>query len=312
MTRRMDLSILEEFVSSVFIAIRNEEPLDEISKSIKSNIIKKLSSEWNNVDASKLLDLARSIQENVIDGLVKMGFTVARVKAELRSKGLVGISSGSFKTIFEVGLNIDPIIGLPYYPASSIKGLVRSAFEKHYSEEFRDEELESIEKFLFGVEGSEETGIGILKFFDAYPIGCSKRVKNCSVYTGAVVTPHYYKGGEVVDTELDAMPIPVVHLAISPGLVYEFIIAAMEGEILEAIQKDSVFKEYIEALRETSKNGCGNLSKLVLKEIMKILMKELRSGGFARGSKGYNVFEPQDELLDDLRGKVRFFSITIE
>ena len=257
----------------------------------------------------RALEISRKLVEERLKGLSSSGYEVGYLDLELTSPGIVGIATGPMKLVFEVGLNIDPIIGLPYYPGSSIKGVARKAvsetLRKCIVNNKRDKDkvekiVNDIVDTIFG-KTDNEARISLVTFLDAYPIGCSS--EDCSIYTGAIVTPHYYREGKPVETELDASPIPVPHIAIAPGLIFRFIIG-----VRKAFSPDSA-----EKLKEVNVQKCGlpNLNldspRDLLRFIAIVLLRELNAGSFARGKKGYNVFEPYDGLVQ--ASSVRAFGL---
>jgi len=268
----------------------------------KDNTIKML--ETNFTVQSKIMSeairRAKKMMDKRIEALSNAGYEVAYVNAELRSPGLTGMGSGLLKLIFEVGLSIDPILGLPFYPASTIKGIARHSFLQNFNLGIDEckEKAEELTDTIFGKSpgGSEDRGhISLVTFLDAYPIGCAK--EECSVYTGGIVTPHYYQGGEPVDTEMDAQPVPVPHLLIAPGLVFRFVLGVRKKPYPEEVDR------VLSKAKDITNNNCSNALKLessqdILRLVALALMKELRGGSFARGKKGYNVFEPTNVLRD--------------
>ncbi len=198
------------------------------------------------------------------EALKSAGYHVVRLDFVLESRGIVGSSSGPLATVFEVGLSIDSLLGLPYYPASSLKGAARAACEDLAGDDVCD--------FLFGSRGR----VSNVVFTDAYPIGCLQG-KLCMVYTGDVVNPHYYDGGRAVISELDAMPVPIVHLSIGEGTVFSTVVGV----------RDDSWPRELEVP--------GDLAEPPVKAIIRLLGSALLSGFAARSGKGYNIARLLDE-----------------
>ena len=221
-----------------------------------------------------LTDVSRAY-ERVYDHVVDLQF-------KLIDRGLVGTGSGLFASIFEVGLGIDWILGLPYYPASTVKGAVRSAAEELLGTEAAER--------LFGSLGARGSMAAVV-FSDAYPVGCLNRSRHpCLIVTGDVITPHYFrpKWGKVVDAELEAGPTPIQHLAIAPGTVFRVVVGLDVARIRSA---DEVVKRAIERnLLSKKEVELGNMALLLL--MARLVAAALASGFAARSGKGYNVLLP--------------------
>ncbi len=193
------------------------------------------------------------------------GIIVVDAKTVEGSRFLVGSSSGVLRTVFEVGLAWDYMFDLPYIPGSSLKGAMRASAEALLG----DGDLVS---YLFGSEkNSRRKFAGCLEVFDAYPVEAPNGLLDLDV-----ITPHYYEGGNVKESEIEAQPIPVVHVSIAPGVKFRFIIAHRCSE--------DVLKRLSEALRSigVEAQGMGALAAL--------LGAALLSGVGARTGKGYGVF----------------------
>ncbi len=243
-----------------------------------------------------------SILENYVNNIAKslsnLGFGVAELFFRLDSQGLVGSGGGVFKPIFEVGLTVDPVLGVPYYPGSGIKGAVRSLTSELYGED--------VEKILFGHSAGEKGSAGHAFFSDMYPVGCSR--DECSIFRGLVVNPHYYRGGEPVEDELQVKTNPVVHIGVSEGLVFGLVIGT------RPVSDKSRRKKLAEMLQnprfgdDNDMEVPGIIKKLAssdnldLTTIISLLTMETLSKGIAaRSNKGYNVFTPVETFNHQFR-----------
>ena len=194
---------------------------------------------------------------------------VAAVKARLveGSRLLVGGSTGVLQAVFEVGLAWDHVLDLPYIPGSSLKGAMRASAEALLGDEYK-----SVVEAVFGSRSSS----GCIEVFDAYPVEAPGNLLDLDV-----VTPHYYKGGEVKESELEAQPVPVVHLSVAPGVAFHFIVAHRCPEsVLRGLSTAFHNKLRIKA------SGPGAVAAL--------LIVALFSGVGARTGKGYGVFRVED------------------
>ncbi len=195
---------------------------------------------------------------------------VAVVDARLveGSRLLVGGSSGILQALFEVGMSWDYVLDLPYIPGSSLKGAMRASAEALLGKDYKD-----ILYSVFGPETeSKKKFAGCLEVFDAYPVEAPRGLLDVDV-----ITPHYYKGGEVRSSELEVQPMPIAHVSVAPGTVFRFVVAHR--------CPNSVLQQLSRALRERLKihaSGAGALATL--------LGMALFNGIGARTGKSYGVF----------------------
>ena len=297
LTRRLDLYLLDRFVTSVFDKSEDLNISNLINNALMLCSGNSEASRWYKTVLSKSEDEQKELPnytKNIADSLSGLGFSVAELFFRLDSQGLVGSGSGVFKPIFEVGLTVDPVLGVPYYPGSGIKGAVRSLTSELYGED-------NVEKILFGHSAGEEGSVGHVFFSDMYPVGCSR--DKCSVFRGLVVNPHYYRGGEPVEDELQVKTNRVVHIGISEGLVIGLVIGT------RPISDKNTRKKLAEMLQnprfgdDNDMEVPGIIKKLAssddldLTTIISLLTMETLSKGIAaRSNKGYNVFTPVESF----------------
>ena len=232
---------------------------------------------------------AGEIMDIIADGLPAAtgSRVVVDFLAYLRGKGLVGTGSGLLHAVLEVGLTMDPLLGLPYYPGSSVKGAVRSVAESLFN---RDDYVD----LLFG-EAGDSGHAGVYVFTSAYPVGCYKDSPHpCLVITGDVVTPHYFVPGEgVVKREMDARPVPIQHVAIAPGTVFRFIIGVRPPPIrLRDKTRDLLEYAKSEGVPVSAPDGGSGMLVELGKLGLALTLAALNWGIAARSGKGYNFFAP--------------------
>ncbi|MCS7122888.1 MAG: type III-B CRISPR module RAMP protein Cmr6 [Candidatus Micrarchaeota archaeon] len=138
------------------------------------------------------------------------------ITAKTNSRLLINMASGLGKTVFEVGLNIHPLFGIPYIPSSSIKGSLRSYIHNNYPSK----------EVIFG----NEERIGELAVLDAFPISYEKRLLD-----GEVTAPIYGSGDVKKFKEHQVSPIPVIYPCIAKGVTFRFIIALNSEELKKEI-----------------------------------------------------------------------------
>ena len=205
------------------------------------------------------LRLVNGVMDEVRNALRSLGYRVIDVRARLNYKAISGTSQGLFHLIFEVGLNYDEILDVPYIPGSTIKGILRSRLYSLAGDDGGE---------VFGDEGRE----GYVIVSDAYPVGS----KGGRLLIGDIVNPHYYKGGEPVNSEYDVQPIPIKHLSVRDGVSFRFVIGVdKRAKVNEAIKEKLGVKDAVEL-------------------VSVLLAYSMRTGLGARSTKGYGVFEVEE------------------
>lgn len=193
----------------------------------------------NNLTLKNLLEEKQRSQKQFCEIYEKAGYKIINYQAELKSPLITGIGQTHPN---EVGMVFDHTIGIPYIPASSVKGIVRfvhtlGLIDSDDASEFikQDDKGEYIEEsnpktlipFLFGGDldikkaGKKEIEkrSGKIIFLDAYP----DKVPDLHV---DIMNPHYgdYYSDENGKTPpadyLD--PTPIKFLTVKPGTVFIF------------------------------------------------------------------------------------------
>lgn len=113
----------------------------------------------------------------------------------------------------DISLAWDPVLNLPYIPASTVKGVVRA----YLTMGSVTVEGLSVDDLLG--EAGKLAHVGYTVFFDAYPVGCEK-----TLVEPDVITPHYSEVEWRVD-ETSAKPRPIVFPTIAPGTTIYFPVA---------------------------------------------------------------------------------------
>ncbi len=295
---RLDIAVVESYVESFLRSLATgTASSDETGRRAKKEALEIITGyEPGSPLAAWLgtaLQAGRELLDSVEKGLAEAGYYVARLAFALESQGLVGAGSGVFKSVFEVGLTVDPVLGLPYYPGSGLKGAMRSFVESYFGEDFASE------VFGWSPRGREDPGReGAVFVSDMLPVGCAK--EKCSIYRGLIVNPHYHREGEAVKDELHVMPNPVLHVGIEEGTVFEVVVGVNElysrsisGPLQVKLQ--GLGSKVPWASKVLSALSKGNHGYGVLLFASLVLMEALRHGVAARSSKGYNVFKPFNE-----------------
>lgn len=157
----------------------------------------------------------------------------------------------------ETGMILDRNLGVPYIPASSIKGVCLLAYAINIAKKGMADEngnitqkgMEKIEE-LFGTqdENAKEKKRGQLVFLDAFPDAIPK-------LTVDIMNPHFqkYYNGERTKPLENEDPVPINFLVVSEGCGFTFrcLYKLSENEKKEDIEKD------IEAFFETAFTEVG-------------------------------------------------------
>ena len=226
------------------------------------------------------------------------------LKLKTSSRLVVGLGSGH---VLETSLTLHHIFGIPYIPASALKGVVRMVSFWEIAEKLSkktDEEIEKLQKQLYDNEISSYDNEDILKhkllfgtqnfkgllvFLDAYP----EIQDNQDIFELDVMTPHYQ--GYYIENKPPGdweNPNPIVFLTVKSGINFCFNVLFDKFRAKE-ISKDKNFSQEVkkiieEWLPDNSSNLSSNLSKLV-KSWLEAALKEYGVG--AKTRLGYGIFE---------------------
>jgi CRISPR-associated protein Cmr6 len=170
--------------------------------------------------------------------------------SEFSSKIDYRLLIGGEATVYETSMRLHHIYGIPYIPASGIKGVVRSYI---ITEKFGSSEEDALKEDDFvKVFGSQEQE-GKVTFFDAFPVSKPKlKVDIMNPHYG-----HYYNDGKApTDTN---NPIPINFLTVEKDTKFRFMMGAKEGlETFSIKDKNNNHKTIETWLVEALKNhGLG-------------------------------------------------------
>ncbi|MEM4639450.1 MAG: type III-B CRISPR module RAMP protein Cmr6 [Thermofilum sp.] len=226
--------------------------------------------------------------ECVEEALLLNGYRLKVCRMVTASRAVIGAGGSFGKVPFELGLSFDPILNVPYIPASSLKGAFRHALE-----EMRGRD---VARLLFGGEREE----GVVGVTDAYPVGILKEFQGRSekgsvvrLLEPDVLSPHYpeTKG---LETELDVKPKPVVFATIAPGVVFKFYLyynrvlrAKLGGRVADASSELNSKRHIYEGDLAAAKDATVD----VLPSLDLAVIYALSRGVGAKTSVGYSRFE---------------------
>lgn len=171
---------------------------------------------------------------------------------------IIGIGGAS---VYEVGLTLHHVYGIPYIPASAIKGLIRSWMiqsqydndegkaigEKEFCDlfgcpaEWKDEEKRSHKSYYENHKGEYDKlsgeRQGNIVFFDAFP-SSPPEIKEDVMN---VHYPDYYRG-EAPPTDFQS-PNPIAFLTVAEGTSFQFMIGVKEN--LEREENDTNYESLL-------------------------------------------------------------------
>lgn len=225
---------------------------------VDENVIPKLC-EQSGKSFSKIsvfLDKKQRIQKAYLKSLGEKGIKTFSFEVTTNSPFITGLGSGHPT---EVGMILDRNLGVPYIPASSIKGVMRLAYALNIAagrDIVPDSELEK----YFGTtdeqkkQGTEEKR-GQLIFLDAYPI----ETVNLKV---DIINPHYGKyyagANDKQPLETDS-PIPVKFLTVAKGTKFVFNCAfiPLNNAVCDPDEIKTMFKTAFEKVGFGGKTAIG-------------------------------------------------------
>jgi len=199
----------------------------------------------------------------------------------------------------ENGLTFHPTLGLPYLPASGVKGLLRAWVEVWMAHE-SDAHKQALIEDWFGYSGTGPNADGCaggLVFFDALPTG-SVSMK-CDV-----MTPHmggWYEKGDSLSAQNFAQvapgdwhsPVPVPFLVVCPKVKFQWAVAPrLVGDATVDAERRAAAAQALQALKEAlewvgagakTSVGYGRMVDTKAEEAKK-RVAEFQSAGIAIGA----------------------------
>jgi CRISPR-associated protein Cmr6 len=286
-----------------------------LQKLIKSDIVRDTKNKKDFLDSIKnkvpnIIENFKKRIQNQVENLEKLGYeNVFKNEKEkcLRlttaSRLVVGLGSGH---VLETSLTLHHIFGIPYIPASALKGVVRMVsfwkivesnknnvkdiekYIKELQEHLYDDEISGSDseeilkhKLLFGTQNFK----GLLVFLDAYP----EIQDNQQIFELDVMTPHYQ--GYYTENQVPGdweNPNPIIFLTFKKGITFCFNVL-FDKYRAEKILEDKDFPQNAKDIIENwGKNGYSDLSSDVKKWLKDALT------GFGIGAKtrlGYGIFD---------------------
>lgn len=231
---------------------------------------------------NSFLDIKQAKQSSYIESLKKIGVQTFTIKAKTTSPFITGLGSGHPT---ETGMVLDRNIGVPYIPASSIKGVLRLSYAINIAngrEEVPDSELER----YFGTADAKqkEQYRGQLVVLDAYP------TKDVQLKVD-IMNPHYtkyYDGTNKQPVETES-PVPIKFLTVKEGTEFCFYCAFMPFDLNEKCNEEEINAMFSTAFERVGFGGKtsigygrfvkidGNSVEKGQNDIQKRLVKEVKT-----------------------------------
>jgi CRISPR-associated protein Cmr6 len=243
---------------------------EEVVEEGESKIIENFVSYFNSIASEKLmlaydcsrvrglLEESRRYVVEVYERARSIFGSSFLIVGRLESRLLVHTRSPTLP--LDISLAWDPVLNLPYIPASTVKGVVRAYLTMN------NVTVEGLSVDDLLGEAGKLAHVGYIVFFDAYPVGCEK-----TLVEPDVITPHYSEVEGRVD-ETSVKPRPIVFPTIAPGTTIYFPVAVNVNLARKLKEKGKVAK-----LAE------GN----TVNEILEHVQRALEMGIGAKTSIGY-------------------------
>ncbi len=172
----------------------------------------------------------------------QLGYTLIVFHAKLKTPLITGIGESH---PHEIGMVFDHTMGIPYIPASGIKGVSRLHFILNHIEQNMPDgdsvDVESIDGFVDAFGAQEKRGNVV--FLDAYSTKTPKLKVD-------VMTPHYgdyYKEGSEIPPADNQNPNPIKFLTVQEGTEF----------IFRMVVKDAKIDTVTAAVKKMFENGIG-------------------------------------------------------
>lgn len=156
----------------------------------------------------------QSVAQSYLSSAKELHKNIRFFNSTTDSRLIVGIGSES---VYEVGITLHHIYGIPYIPGQAIKGITRSWY---ISEKFENDEAKALKSKLFTTLFGGEDNQGNIIFHDAFPIKDVKMELD-------IMNPHYgdYYQGKTLPADY-LSPSPIKFLTVAPNTEFQFILSS--------------------------------------------------------------------------------------
>lgn len=212
--------------------------LRRLAEEFKNNVLFLLAGRSHAEKLSWVKDVVEHIQLSVKEALKSLGFTTLEVIAKTSSRLIVGRPSPPIGYLYETGTMFHPLLGIPYIPATSLKG----AFRSYATLKGLSCEGLTIDELM----GSTKRCGGIV-FTDAYPV-----IGRGLLIEPEVTTKIYRAGDRETHMEHRAVSTPVTYPVVARNTVFRILIGLNTSAVPEECRK--VFSQWME---EVLREGIG-------------------------------------------------------
>ena len=193
-------------------------------KTVEWSLIRNQFDQYKKCSSTATLVKKHEHQQKYLSAFSELGAKTVELSSITTTRFLTGIGE---TTPTEVGMVFDRNTGLPYIPASSVKGAVRYAycvnFARKHPEKIKDEKFVDEKDInglieLFGSLDTKNSSRGGFAFMDVY----SERPPEIAI---DIMNPHYgkYYKGESNDGPVETEePVPIKFPAVEKGSVFKF------------------------------------------------------------------------------------------
>lgn len=190
------------------------------------------------------------LEQKEIDAYYKsQKYEKITVNATLQSRLSIGLGEVNVR---ELDVQLDYLLGIPFIPASSIKGCFRHYYyEEFYERQYgKNEDLTKVIQTLFGSSKEEKGYRGQIIFTDSYPVITNKRPKILERDIIGVKNHKYYSEKNKMPSERERMN-PIFFPTIKKGQQFEFQLYVRNTS---KDKDDEMFKEQVESITKDFKN----------------------------------------------------------
>lgn len=187
----------------------------KVNDQVMDRILTKGNSSLKNTKS--LLQKKHGWQVDFIESIKKSEEKIITIRATLTAPFITGLGA---EHPTETGMILDRNLGVPYIPASSIKGVLRLACAINIAKREGRTEIPDAHPELVKFFGSADTSQGSrgqVMFLDAYPEG------NVELQLD-IMNPHYgkYYSGENKQPVETESPVPIKFLSVKAGTIFVF------------------------------------------------------------------------------------------
>ena len=160
----------------------------------------------------------------------------------------------------KLGFSFDYVTGLPYLPGSSVKGVLKSCFQKYGADiaamlSCSDIEISAFSRAIFG-DGDDERHPGTDIFLDAFPVRADGKGRVLGI---DYITSHRSKHGKQYDGLSNPNPVRMLKVLPDVEFLFRFVLKdSVVNQIrLPADVKKEVFRELLSRYGAGAKTNTG-------------------------------------------------------